>query len=189
MLWQSIPHKGESIMTCFFPEVPENFVDKQVVTLIKPVFDVISEIRKVRSELKINPGKKVRVCLDGKKDKQRRVLEENLRFVYELAGVEDIRFISAADEKGFIKTAAGSFDIYIYILEAVDIELEIQRIRDELKKNSILMEKSRMKLDNPGFIRKAPENIIDKEKKKLDQAKEIAGILSEQLDKMVRIRK
>ena len=116
-------------------------------------------------------------------------MEENLRFVYELAGVGDVQFRSAEDEKGYIKTAAGGFDIFIYILDAVDIELEIQRIRDELKKNSIVMEKSQKKLDNPGFTQKAPENIIEKEKKKLDQAKEIADALSEQLDKMVKIKK
>jgi len=189
IIWQSIPHKGESIMTAAFPGAIEDDIDKKAEAEIAPLFDIIGEIRKVRSELKINPGKKVKVCLDSKKDIQRLTVEKNLRFVYELAGVEDIQFKSAGDEKGYIKTAAGGFDIYIYILEAVDIELEIQRITDELKKNSVLIEKSRKKLDNPGFIKKAPENIIEKEKKKLDQAKEIADVLSGQLDKMVKIKK
>jgi valyl-tRNA synthetase len=116
-------------------------------------------------------------------------VEDNLRFIYQLAGVEKIGFASAEHEKGYIKTAAGGFDIYIYILEAVDIDLEIQRINDEIKKNCLIMEKSKKKLENPGFMENAPSEVIDKEKNKLKQSQEIAETLTGQLDKMVRINK
>ena len=106
-----------------------------------------------------------------------------------LAGVEKIEFRDAEDEKGYIKTAAGGFDIYIYILEAVDIGLEIKRINDEMKKNSVLLEKSRTKLENPEFVRKAPEEIIEKEKRKLEEARDIAEVLKGQLDKISKIKK
>jgi valyl-tRNA synthetase len=189
MIWQNLPHKGESIMISSFPVPSEDGTDHKAEKTIRPVFDIISEIRKVRSELKINPGEKVEVRLNTERDGLRRAVEENLRFIYQLAGVEKIGFASAEHEKGYIKTAAGGFDIYIYILEAVDIDLEIQRINDEIKKNCLIMEKSKKKLENPGFMENAPSEVIDKEKNKLKQSQEIAETLTGQLDKMVRINK
>ncbi len=189
MIWQNLPHKGESIMVSSFPVPSEDGTDHKVEKTIRPVFDIISEIRKVRSELKINPGEKVEVRLNTERDGLRRAVEDNLRFIYQLAGVEKIGFASAEHEKGYIKTAAGGFDIYIYILEAVDIDLEIQRINDEIKKNCLIMEKSKKKLENPGFMENAPSEVIDKEKNKLKQSQEIAETLTGQLDKMVRINK
>ena len=189
MIWQNLPHKGESIMVSSFPVASEDRTDDMAENTIRPVFDIIGEVRKVRSELKINPGKKVEVRLNTERDGLRGAVEDNLRFIYQLAGVEKIVFASAEHEKGYIKTAAGGFDIYIYILEAVDIDLEIQRITDEIKKNRLLMEKSRNKLENPGFMENAPSGVIDKEKNKLKQSQEIADALAGQLDKMARINK
>jgi valyl-tRNA synthetase len=176
-------------MNAAFPESQEDQIDSGAEKSIKPVFDVIGEVRKIRSELKINPGKKVGVWLDTSSEILRGEIKKNLRFIYDLAGVENIELKSAEDEKGFIKTTTGGIDIYIYILEAVDIGLEIKRIKDELKKNSAILEKSRKKLENPEFIKKAPEKVINKEKGKLEESEQIKRVLQEQLDKISKIKK
>ena len=44
---------------------------------------MVGEVRKVRSELKINPGKKLRVCLNTSKDNLLEAVKDNLRFIYE----------------------------------------------------------------------------------------------------------
>jgi valyl-tRNA synthetase len=75
------------------------------------------------------------------------------------------------------------------MLDAVDMDLEIKRIEDELKKVGSGMEKSRKKLENPNFTRKAPEEIISKERGRLEQAMQIKMVLDEQLEKMKNIKK
>jgi len=49
-----------------FPETSKSFIEKDVEKRIAPIFEVVGEVRKIRSELKINPGSKVSICLDMK---------------------------------------------------------------------------------------------------------------------------
>ncbi|MCD4669098.1 MAG: hypothetical protein K8S14_01490, partial [Actinomycetia bacterium] len=156
---------------------------------IAPVFEIIGEVRKIRSELKINPGKKVSICLNIPGQKVLEEISENSEYIHDLAGVSKIEFGSAENGRGYIKTTTGSIDIYIYILDAVDIGLEIRRLEDELKKAGSVVEKSRKKLENPGFIKKAPEEIISKERERLEQARQVSKVLYGQLEKMKNIKK
>jgi len=188
-IWQAIPHEGKSIMVEEYPVADKTYIDKEAENTISPVFDIISEVRKIRSELKINPGSKVSICLDIKEDDISKSVSGNTKYIQSLARVDKVELRDAGDRKGYIKTTIGSTDIYIYILDAVDIDLEIKRISDEMVKIEAGVAGSRKKLENPQFIEKAPEEIIIKEKNKLKQAGQINAVLTEQLDKMKNIKK
>ncbi len=188
-IWQAIPHKGKSIMVEEYPVADKTYIDKEAENTISPVFDIISEVRKIRSELKINPGSKVSICLDIKEDDISKSVSGNTKYIQSLARVDKIELRDAGERKGYIKTTIGSTDIYIYILDAVDIDLEIKRISDEMVKIEAGVAGSRKKLENPQFMEKAPEEIIIKEKNKLKQAGQINAVLTEQLDKMKNIKK
>ncbi len=188
-IWQAIPHQGESIMIEEYPQPDKAFICEETENTVLPVFDIISEVRKIRSELKINPGSKVNICLDIKEDDTSRTVAASTRYIRSLARVEKVEFKDAGDRKGYIKTATGSTDIYIYILDAVDIDLEIKRISDEMVKIGAGMAGIKKKLDNPQFIEKAPQEIVIKEKDKLKQAVQVNAVLAEQLDKIKNIKK
>lgn len=188
-IWQAIPHQGESIMVEDYPGADGSLIEKETEEAISAVFNIIGEVRKIRSELKINPGSKVNICLDIKEDDISKTVCENIEYMRSLARVDTIEFKSAGDQKGYIKTTTGNADIYIYILDAVDIDLEIKRISDEMAKIEAGMAKNMKKLENPQFIKKAPQEIIAKEKDRLKQAGKISAVLSEQLGKMKNIKK
>ncbi|TET52417.1 MAG: valine--tRNA ligase, partial [Actinomycetota bacterium] len=188
-IWQAIPHQGESIMVGQYPGLDQSLIEKETGGAISAVFDIIGEVRKIRSELKINPGNKVNICLDIKDDDINKTVYENIEYIRSLARVDTIEFKSAGDQKGYIKTTTGNTDIYIYILNAVDIDLEIKRISDEMAKIEAGMAKSAKKLKNPQFIKNAPQEIIAKEKNRLKQAGQISEVLSGELSKMKNIKK
>jgi valyl-tRNA synthetase len=71
----------------------------------------------------------------------------------------------------------------------VDIELEVSRITGEIKKVKIDAEKSSKKISNIDFLKKAPEEIVNKEKEKLAQFSKVLEVLNEQLEKIKNIRK
>ena len=189
LVWQSVPHKGKSIMVESFPEFEPAMVSQDVEDEIKILFDVISEVRKIRSELRINPASRVRVSLLADEDKSRDILEKNREYIYSLAKTDEVEFEDCTGEKGYIKTTVGNIDIFIYIADVVDMKLEIKRIRDQIRKVSLDIEKSKNKISNPDFTGKAPEEIIQKEKDKLDQAEKILKVLNGQLAMMEGINK
>jgi valyl-tRNA synthetase len=188
-IWQNIPHKGKSIMVESFPEFEPARVNQEIEDEIKIIFNVISEIRKIRSELKINPASRVKVSLVTGEDKRKNVLERNRKYIYSLAKTGEVEFKDRTGEKGYIKTTIENIDIFIYILDTVNIELEIKRIKDQIKKVGLDVEKSRKKISNADFTSKAPEEIIKKEKDKLEQADKILKVLNDQLNRIKNISK
>jgi len=184
MIWQNIPHKGESIMVKSFPEFDPERVSRDAENKIGVLFDVISEIRKIRSELKINPADRVKVNLAAAGRKEEDILEKNKEYIYSLGKVSEMGFKDCTGQKGYIKTAVRDIDIFIYILDVVDIKLEISRIKNQIVKIKKAIEKSKKKVSSPDFNSKAPAEIIQKEKDRLDQAEKTLKILDDQLTRI-----
>lgn len=188
-IWQSIPHSGESIMVESFPESDPARTDPHTEAEIKVLFDVISEIRKIRSELKINPARRVKISLLASEDKRKAMLEKNNEYICSLAKAGELEFKDYTGKKGYIKAAAANIDIFINIADAIDVESEKKRIGDQIKKVNLDIEKSKKKLSNTDFLDRAPDEIIQKEKNNLDQAEKTLAVLEDRLGKIKAINK
>jgi valyl-tRNA synthetase len=70
------------------------------------------------------------------------------------------------------------------LAELVDLEKEKARMEKELKKNSTELEKLNAKLGNPGFVNKAPANVVEAEKERAAKLAELVAKLEEQLKNM-----
>ena len=183
-IWQSIPHDGESIIVSEFPGAKSRILDKtdnNTENELLKIFNTISEIRKIRSELKINPASRVSVYINPADVLFAKILKSNSRYIKDLAKLSEMIIGRPIDNKGYIKTLRDENEIFVYILDAVDIELEIKRINNEIRKVTQEKDKSSAKIENPQFMDKAPKDIIKKEKLKLDQALKIIRSLQEQL--------
>jgi valyl-tRNA synthetase len=183
-IWQSIPHEGESIIVSEFPGLKSRILDKtdnSIENELLKIFNVISEIRKIRSELKINPASRISVYINPADTLFAKILQSNSGYIKDLAKLSEMIIGRPVDNKGFIKTLRDENEIFVYILDAVDIELEIKRIINEIRKVMQEKDKSSAKIENPQFLDKAPKDIIKKEKLKLGQALKIIQSLEEQL--------
>ena len=190
-IWQSIPHEGASIIVSEFPGLKNRILDKadnSAENELLKVFNIISEIRKIRSELKINPASRVSVYINPHDILVEKMLKSNSNYIKDLAKLSEMIIGRPVDNKGFIKTLRDENEIFVYILDAVDIELEIKRINNEIRKVMQEKDKSSAKIENPQFLDKAPKDIIKKEKLKLGQALKIILSLQEQLNLLQSIK-
>ena len=64
--------------------------------------------------------------------------------------------------------------------ELVDLEQEKARIAKALKKNQGELDKLNAKLNNPGFLAKAPENVVAAEKERAEKLAALIEKLKEQ---------
>ncbi len=184
-IWQDIPHEGESIMISRFPGFENDILDRidtKAESDLNLIFAIISEIRKVRSELKINPGVRVSVNINALDNSYKDIIAENSGYIIDLARLDRLKLEEPADKKGFIKTISMGNEIYIYLVDVIDVDLEIKRINDEISKIRTEKEKSSKKISNPQFLEKAPQQIIEKEKSKLNNADTALKNLQEQLE-------
>jgi valyl-tRNA synthetase len=190
-IWLNIPHVGESIMVEHFPELDDkilNKIDSSSETKIKFLFGVIGEIRKLRSELNINPAQKIKVNIKPKNKEFKDLLTSNIDYIYALAKLESLQLEEPSDKKGYIKTIKDDNELYVYLLDVIDLDLEIKRVSGDIAKTKIDIEKSSKKISNPQFIEKAPKEIIEKEAQKLDQANKALQVLNDQLKKINNIK-
>ncbi|RLV61326.1 valine--tRNA ligase [Parashewanella curva] len=171
-IWQRVKPlakvEGETIMQAAFPEFDETQVDEQAMADLEWVKQVIVAVRNIRAELNIAPSKPLNALLKNVSEQDKARLEANQAFFTTLAKLESMTIL-AADEKAPMSTTAlvGEMELLIPMAGLVDVAAEMARIDKQLEK--LVKEVSRIqgKLSNEGFVAKAPEAVIEKERAKL----------------------
>ena len=182
-IWQNLPHEGESIMVSGFPSLEKTAPDKTDLRAeeeITRISNIISEIRKIRSEHSINPASKIDVFINPSLNDTAGLILQNAVYIISLAKIKELKTGVPPDTGAYVKSLKDDCEIYVNILDAIDIVQESKRINDEIAKNQAEISKVSAKLENPQFIHKAPVEIIEKEKNKLKQAIKAIAVLKQQ---------
>jgi valyl-tRNA synthetase len=182
-IWQNLHHEGESIMISSFPSTGKTALDKidsRSEEEIKRVSSIVSEIRKIRSEHSINPASKIDVFINPSLKDTAGLIRQNADYIVSLAKIKELKTGAPPDTCAYVKSLKDDCEIYINILDAIDVVQESKRINDEIVKNQAEISKISAKLENPQFIQKAPLQIIEKEKNKLKQAGKAIAVLKQQ---------
>ena len=184
-IWQSVkPLKGitaDTIMLQPFPEYSADKADESALVDLEWIKQAIVAIRNVRAEMNIAPGKPLELLLRGASaDAQRRV-EQNLSFIKSLARLESITVLPAGD-KGPVsvtKLVEGA-ELLIPMAGLVDKEAELERLTKEIAKLDAEVERIEAKLSNEGFVARAPEAVVAKERERLQACAEAKIKIQEQ---------
>jgi len=177
-IWQSLPLESESIMISSYPEYKSEEIDKEAEYEMEILIELISSIRKVRSQLSVEPSKRFPAYLITDDLDKKNLIGKNIEKLIKLGGLNSIDFIKEIDDLSkYAKSHVSGVDIFIPLLELVDIKEETERLKKRLSKVKADYEKSKKKLSNEQFLQKAPEHIILREKEKLEELeKEIESI-------------
>lgn len=152
--------------------------DENAVCDITAVMDVIREIRTLRSEFAIHPGKEIDIVVCcGEEDRD--FIKRFEDFVKHLARVKNIEYANSFRERS-IKGYARGYKIFVRIDGDIDVEKQKSRITKEIENIVKSLEKFNDKLSNADFIEKAPaseveriKTLVEENKKKLDKLKEM----------------
>jgi valyl-tRNA synthetase len=130
--------------------------------------NIITAIRQIRADSGCAPSKKVDLFIVTEK---KNLINKALVYIEKLANVNEIKFIESKDELS-VKTVSVVLDkteLYIPLGELVDAEKEIARLKGELNKVESEIARANGKLSNNGFLAKAPKNLVDEEREKLNK--------------------
>jgi len=92
-------------------------------------------------------------------------------YIEKLAGVQEIVFIESKNEltEKTVSQLPEGFELYIPLGELVDAEKEVARLKGELDRAENEIARANAKLANNGFLEKAPKELVDKEREKLNK--------------------
>lgn len=159
-IWQTLPHSGdgETIMLEAYPTHDDSLCFEDAATRMEIVMEAIRAIRTRRSEMNVPPSRKAKVYIaTEKKD----VFEGGVPFIVKLASASEVEIGSEFEIDGAVTIVTSDSKIYIPMEELVDKEAELARLNKELAATQKLLAQSEGKLNNPGFISKAPEKVVE----------------------------
>ncbi|CQD31894.1 valine--tRNA ligase [Yersinia mollaretii] len=184
-IWQRVKTlKGitaDTIMLQPFPEYDASQVDEKALSDLEWIKQTIIAVRNIRAEMNIAPGKPLDVMLRGASaEAQRRVLE-NQSFIQSLARLSSLSLLAEGD-KGPVsvtKLVEGA-EVLIPMAGLIDKATELDRLAKEVAKLEAEIERIESKLSNEGFVARAPEAVVAKERERMAACAEAKQKLIEQ---------
>ena len=173
-IWQTIPHEGETVMLCDYPGFRPELDFPEAAAEMRRVMDAIRAIRNRRSEMNVPPSRKAKVYIATKFPK---TFEDGSAFIIKLASASEVEVAGSFDIEGAVTVVTADAKIYIPMEELVDRESELARLNKELAQVQKRLAQSEGKLNNQGFVSKAPAAVIEKVKGQAEKEREQIALI------------
>jgi valyl-tRNA synthetase len=169
-------------MKADWPVYRENMEFPAETELLETAMAAIKAIRTIRLEADAAPSKKLSAVILAEAS-ARENLKAGARYIQKLANITEITFInnkSALPEDVMSAVIEGA-ELFIPSDELLDYDLELARLNKEKEKFQQEVLRVKSKLDNAGFVAKAPTKVIDEEKEKLSKYEDMLAKVMERL--------
>ncbi len=177
-IWQALPHDGESIMVATWPQADAALDFSADESDFEMIMQVIRAIRARRGEMNVPPSKKTRLFI---MTAHKAVFEQGRPFFARLAFASDVELGDSFDADGSVQVVTDAARVFIPMDELVDREKELARLGREKAACEKDIAALSSKLDNPGFVAKAPAQVVDGERAKLAKARERLAKIEESI--------
>ena len=169
-IYQCLPHEAESIMISKWPVADENLIDPEAERGMNAIMDSIKAIRNMRAEVNANPGKKIPAIMLVSED-LREVVAHNDSYIKLLGGIDnlELRLLNGEKPENAMAAVVTGIEVYLPLAGLIDVEKETQRLSKELAAMEKDLQRAGGKLNNAGFLAKAPEDVIAKERAKYEE--------------------
>ncbi len=169
-IYQCLPHEAESIMISKWPVADESQVDPEAERGMNAIMDSIKAIRNMRAEVNANPGKKIPAIMLVSED-LREVVAHNDSYIKLLGGIDnlELRPLNGEKPENAMAAVVTGIEVYLPLAGLIDVEKETQRLSKELAAMEKDLQRAGGKLNNAGFLAKAPEDVIAKERAKYEE--------------------
>ena len=181
-IWQALPHEANCekkfLMLQQWPEYRADLAFPQEEKAVEMLMDAVKAVRARRSEMNVPPSKKAHLTIVTAEGD---IFTAGIPFLKRLGYASDVSVVAQKEEtKGEVTVVTHVAKISMPLAELVDLEKEKARIAKELKKARGNLEQITKKLSNPGFLAKAPENVVNAEKERAEKLAALIAQLEEQ---------
>ncbi|WP_288262747.1 valine--tRNA ligase [uncultured Prochlorococcus sp.] len=175
-LWHVLQLKPEKSLLALqkWPTQENKFVDNKIDNSFQQLFEIIRLIRNLRAELGLKPSEKVPVYLISDNDELIDFLKILVDDIQTLTKSSEVFIFktNAVDKKEFSKSFSGivsDLEVYLPFQDFVNIDALKERLTKDLKKVTIELDNLNKRLSNKNFVDKAPKDIVDECRFKLNE--------------------
>lgn len=183
-LWQTLHQaEGQFLALQAYPTVNQSLVDPALETQFALLIETLRTIRNLRAEAGIKPGAMVTVILQSENDQERQTLQLGETYIRDIGKVENLQVVSQLppEQTQAIAGVVDTIQVLIPLSGLVDLDILRNKIQKTLDKVTKEYESIEKRLSNPGFVNKAPEEVIAGAKESLNAAAVQRQMLQERL--------
>ena len=157
--------------------------DGDAVEDLRFVIKLISDIRYLRAEMNVPLSAKPVLHVRAPSAAQQRAMDSQMPALLRLARIEGIAAVERFD-KGSARSSVDGLEIGLPLAGILDFEAEAARLNKEIGAVSAEVKKISAKLNNPGFLAKAPEAVVAENRRRLDEEETRMAALEAALNRL-----
>jgi valyl-tRNA synthetase len=182
-LWQELPHVGDSVMIAAWPEPGRR--DGAAETDFGTLIESVRAIRNARTEAGVEPGRWIAAEIFA--GPHTGAFETARRELGTLARVADDQLVmrngtpEGLEGQGALTAVAGNVVAMLPLAGMVDFDAERDRLRKEINAAVAERDRAQAQLGNQAFIAKAPDHVVEVQRRRLATADEQISLLERRL--------
>ncbi|MGE5309273.1 MAG: valine--tRNA ligase [Deltaproteobacteria bacterium] len=169
-IWQKLSPGGSSVMVEAYPAANEKAIDRKNDIRMEKAFEMITAVRNMRAEMGVPLTAEINAVV-AVPDKGLREMLSSIHGIFRnLTKTKDLRVTDTfAPIKGSITSVIGDIHVSIPLEGVVDIEKEKAKLDEKIKKTEQEIKAKQGLLSSKNFVERAPEEIVEKEKARLEE--------------------
>jgi valyl-tRNA synthetase len=187
-LWQQLPQKAgaKSIALDRFPEARAEWKNENAVTQAALIQEVVTALRTIRAELKLDPKKKVAAEFSTMDAMSRDLVQANRTAIERFAVLSELRIVPREqfDAKSGAVRSTAAFDVRFAFSEIVDAAAEKARLKKEIEGLQKTIASKERQLGDETFRSRAPRDIVKKLELTLAEQRVELGKLQQRLEQL-----
>jgi len=183
-IWSHLPNTDSDLISAAWPKAIDAYDDEAAEKSMTVIMEAIKNVRNVRTEMDVKPSRKAKIIVTANEDVAKMFMD-NSSYFQALASASELE----VDEKSNVPEDAVAVvtegaELFLPLSDLVDFSKEIERLEKEQKKLEGEVERVVRKLSNEGFVKKAPEKLINAEKEKQAKYQEMLDNVLERIEAM-----
>jgi valyl-tRNA synthetase len=184
-IFQHIISGSGTITTAKWPESREDRVFEAEERKMKQVIDAIRSIRNIRTEMNVPNSRKAKIMFIPSTSEAKEAFSEGKIYFEKLASASELQFVQRNEiPRDAVSSVIPGAEIFLPLEDLIDKQKEIERLTKEQDRLVKEVERVSSKLSNPGFVSKAPENVLNEEKEKQKKYKEMLEKVTERISSL-----
>jgi valyl-tRNA synthetase len=164
-IWAYLPGERKSLIIAAWPECDPRFEDVDAENGMTLLRDLVVQIRNVRNDYKVEPGRRIRAIADAGSHAD--LVASHTYIFSRLCNVENVELLNGNAPDQAAVVVSDDVKLYLPLAGMIDSEAECKRLTGELEHVKAAIGKGEAILNNEGFISRAKSEVVEKAKAKL----------------------
>jgi valyl-tRNA synthetase len=172
--WKVRPREEyEACIVSDWPEADADLMDEDAAETFELIQEMISGIRGIKSDYGVGLGHEIEVTVSvpERADDLADTVRQYADYFDKLASVTDLTVAPGAEKpKASASVVVGRCEVFVPLAGMIDLEQERERLRSEIEEKEGFLESVEKKLNNRQFVNKAPDEVVERERQKKEDA-------------------